>query len=484
MTSLLDLMCQQHSDPISFLDGESISDRELWYAAWFLRGGMTLVVLAALGVAAILSGHSGVRLVAHAMLAIVSAMLLIGLAVTITDHPQFWLLYLCSPPMLVIALLCGLGPLSLVGWVLGWGIGAPLFLGALLLDAGTLWVHNQTFDARRDQLRWRAGGPMSELPALALWDRVRIVRLAVAMGCALLAVAIPLFRRDQLTLMVCLALLACAAGCLRLGATLIGSLCKLPLVAYDERLREWRSTYIGRSVLFIPLEQIHWAIGADRSALRHPFPSTGLRTSDGAQDTTLDASAALLALLGQSSLGPVVRRAVGKLSSEQAHWLVLHLSLQGGGAAAIRYLQPALPQPLLSTAERYAAFADEAAKPLDLQRWITVLEKQPDWDQGITVQPALDVTQTLAHARDALSSCEYVSVLNTALCDLRQLVQVLYGITVLTRLGRQSNHLARSETGQSRDGTGKSDSRETLPLSWPVALLAHVESHRTRLIAD
>lgn len=112
-------------------------------------------------------------MIAHAVYPFVFVMALIGSVVAITGQLQFWLLYLFSPAMLLIALLCGLGPLIPVGWVPGWGVGMPLLVSALLLDAGALWVHSRASDVQRRRLRRRAGGPTSELPALALWDRVR-----------------------------------------------------------------------------------------------------------------------------------------------------------------------------------------------------------------------------------------------------------------------------------------------------------------------
>ena len=470
-------------------------------------------------------------MVAHAVLAFAPVMVAIGVVVVMTGHAEFWLLYLCSPPMLVIALLCGLGPLMPVGWLLGWGVGTPLFLSVLLPDACAVGVHNRTQDMRREQLRRRAGGPAAEMPALALWDRVRSIRLVTAAGCVLLATAvILLFQQDQMAYTASFALLVGAAGCLRLDVALLGWIREPPLVVYDEQRHGWRTTYIGRSALFAPLKLVRRVMVPDPAALRpacteHRLPraepalSAVLSLSKGpveasrgrtAQGTALDASAALLALLGQSSLGPVVRSAVAHLAPEQAHWLILHLSVQEGGAAAIRYLRPALSQPLHLTVERYAALADEAAKPLDLQRWIAVLTSRPfcageQGSRGAEEQRsrgagALQQAQeprrgggvrecgdvgTLDHARDALLSYEYAPMLDVAIGDLRQLIQALYGVAVPVESREQPQRLTRPETGQSEEGAwaGQNHSEQTLPLSWPVALLMHVESHRTRLLS-
>lgn len=499
--SILPLIFQQHIDSVSFLRGEASGNRGLWRAAWLFRLCMALAVLAILGTIAPLTGSSWVVTVAHAVLAFVPVMVAIGVVVMMTGHAEFWLLYLCSPPMLLIALLCGLGPVTPVGWLLGWGVGTPLFLSALLLDACAVWVHNRTRDAQHKQSRRRAGGPVAEMPALALWGRVRSIRLVTAASCVLLATAvILLFQHDQMAYAGSFALLMGAAGCLRLDVALLGWIRESPLVAYDEQRHGWRTTYIGRSALFVPLGLVCQVMAPDLSALRpacveHSL-SRALSRGRTAQGTAVDASAALLALLGQSSLGPVVRSAVAHLSLEQAHWLVLDLSLQEGGAAAIRYLRPALSQSLRLTVERYAALADEAAKPLDLQRWIAVLTSRPfcaeeQGSRGAGEQGGGGVRGcgdggTLDHARDALLSYEYAPALDEAVRDLRQLIQTLYGVAVPVESREQPQHLARSETGQSKErvGAGQSHSGQTLPLSWPVALLMHVESHRTRLLSD
>jgi hypothetical protein len=74
--------------------------------------------------------------------------------------------------------------------------------------------------------------------------------------------------------------------------------------------------------------------------------------------------------------------------------------------------------------------------------------------------------QTLRHVRDALLVFTYASVIDTAIGDLQRLVQSLYDFQppivpqerLTTRLG-------------------------TLPLTWPVALLLHLEWHRERLLS-
>lgn len=92
----------------------------------------------------------------------------------------------------------------------------------------------------------------------------------------------------------------------------------------------------------------------------------------------------------------------------------------------------------------------------------------------------------LTQVRDALLGYEYAPVLDEAVRDLRQLIQALYGVAVPVESREQPQHLARSESGQSKEraGAGQSHSGQALPLSWPVALPMHVESHRTRLLSD
>jgi hypothetical protein len=257
---------------------------------------------------------------------------------------------------------------------------------------------------------------------------------SLGMGLVLL-----LFFRDAV------AALAGVVGCLHLDVSLLAWLWRPSLVRFDRQRGQWRATFAGRSALFVPSELIRRVLQSSLS--------------------TSDKGAALLALLQQGYVGPAVRRASKALSLEQAHRLILHLSLQEGGATVVRYLEPALSQSLHSTLACYAALATEAAKPLDLQRWVMVLTHHLSPHAGNALHVEAEGLEVLSEVRGALLAFS-PAVVDAAIDSLRRLVRSLYNL---------------SPTATSKEEWGAQ--LETLPLTWPVALLFHLEGHRERLLA-
>jgi hypothetical protein len=138
----------------------------------------------------------------------------------------------------------------------------------------------------------------------------------------------------------------------------------------------------------------------------------------------------------------------------------LYLSLQAGGAAVIRYLQPALSPLLHPITGYYAALATEAAKPFDFQLWLSVLQPtigfNPSWEPNII--------GILADVRDALLCHEArPASLERAVNNLCSLIQSLYDLPAPVISAEQL--------------------LEILPLSWPVALLLRLENHQRRLLS-
>jgi hypothetical protein len=427
---------QQH-DPVAFLQAQTSYQRKVWWPAWALRGGIALVAWAILGLVALLSGQRWGTMMFYALLLPLLVQMLCGMLIMITQQAQFWLLYAHSPLVWLLALLWGLTPLASIWVLLGVRVGLPYLAGVLVVDACALWVYGSWERIQRDRQRLRAGGVVSELPTLALWRRVRFVRWMAALG---LCLFVGLLFRDGVAALVVL------VSCLHLDVSLFTCLLKPPLLQFDQQQGQWRATFAGRSAMFAP-------VGLVRQVWQSDLPSS-------------EQSAALLALCGQGYLAPVIRRASKELSLEQAHQLTLYLSLQEGGATVIHYLEPSLPQSLRPTLMCYVALAREAAKPLDLQRWIIVLdERLPSGPE--TVSSAQATAQVLKNVREALLSFTYNhAVMDTALDGLQRLVQSLYDVSL--------PHISEERW---------SAQLEKLPLTWPVALLLRLEGQRGRLLA-
>ncbi|MBN1889047.1 MAG: hypothetical protein JW850_13720 [Thermoflexales bacterium] len=432
LTSFTHAIALQQLDPVAFLDTQH-DHRPVWWQAWLLRGGMVLAVVAALGLGANERQWKEMVLCATSWLALV--LVLCAIAVTLTGQLQFWLLYAFSPPILVALLLSGLAPLSPRWSLLGERTSIPFLIGVLVSDTYALWVHKRLQEIQHERGRMRVGGPASELPALDLWQQARLARLGVSTGMVILALWL---LRDWVFA------LSSLAGGLRLEAILLAWIQGSPMVRFNQQRGEWHATYAGRSAAFVPHKLVR-------------LPAVPARSQ----------SAAILALLQQGCLGPVVRQVVQDLPPDQARQLLLHLSTQEGGATAILYLKPALAPELHPAAACYAALAAEAARAFDLQRWVAVLAKQclTNTDAAGTMED--DLLQILHRVRDALLTFTYTpQLIDTAINDLEQLARSLYNLPHL--LGSPEQPVVQLGT---------------LPLAWPVALLLHLEEHRSRLLS-
>ena len=416
------------------------SNRQAWHRAWLVSGLTALAGLASLGVVAELSGQSWRILISAALLPYVLLMLCVGIAVPVTGHPRLWFLHLCAPPATLTAVLSGIGVVSPTALVLSWSVGLPVLLGMLLSSACAVSVSDRAEAIAREYSRRRTAGPSSELPVLRLQRDARLVRLTAAAGCVVLAIGVvwPLLVRPMafgFNDAVALALLVGALACLRFEAALLCWL-KHPLVAVQGQTA--RATYAGRWTLFAPTTSLRPLMISEQCAAR--------------------ASVGLMALLREGSVGPAVRRASSRLTLDQAQRLCLSLSLQPGGAGAIRYLSRALPGQIQAVASTYARLADVAASPPDLQRWLPALTEHPGVVTLAETGLAPDLALTLANARDALLRSSYSPTIESAVHGVRRTVAALYGT-----IGRTP------ESG--------------LTTNWPDALLARIEAHARLLRA-
>jgi hypothetical protein len=144
-----------------------------------------------------------------------------------------------------------------------------------------------------------------------------------------------------------------------------------------------------------------------------------------------------------------------ELSSQHSHHLVINLSLQAGGATILTYLKSAFPSTWRSFFDLYITLAQEAAKPIDLQRWLTVLP-----DQAVSSPGSDDVSALLPHIRRALLAyTDQAAAIEPLLVALKQSLAHQHQLTPPLNLAQ-------------------------LPLSWPVALLIQLEQHHRRLQTD
>lgn len=347
--------------------------------------------------------------------------------------------------------------------------------GVVIADLCAMRVYRQGALVQLNNTRERVGGLIAELPTSPHTSRTRLIRFAVAGALIVWAIVIFLLY-DQHTILwyfgiplsktqfqasrvlqsldqegpiiallslqhallkliykepfwLSTAFLFGAAGCIHFDATLLAWLGRWPLV--NTQSGYGRATYIGRHALIVPLKSVVQTITPEPEAAA--------------------ASAALVALLREGCLGPLVRKACTKLSEQQIYTLLLHLSLHEGGASAIHYLEPILSPALRQVATQYANLAREAAKPLDLQRWIALLPRDPD-------DPAISrfdhhTNRTLAHAREALLQIEDTPAMAKGCAEVQELVHTL-------------NHPTKLQ-----------------PLSWPIALLLRLEEQQHLLSA-
>ncbi|MBY0494533.1 MAG: hypothetical protein K2Y23_09975 [Cyanobacteria bacterium] len=389
-----------------------------------------LAALAGLGVVATVWGHSLVILVSHALVPISPLMFFVGIAVGATGHARLWFLYLCAPPATLVGVLSGIGVVLPAARALSWLIGAPLLIGMLLSSACAVWVFNRARTITREHSRQRSPGPLSDLPVLRWQNRARMVRLTAASSCALLAIAgLTLVRPIGLGVVIAVALLVGGLACLRFEAAVMCWV-RRPLVVFEDQSA--RATYAGR-----------WALSA---------PITSLLSLMTNEQCAARSSVALMALLRDGSLGPIVRSASSRLTLDQTQRLTLSLSLQPGGAGAIRYLSPAFPEQMRPIASTYARLAEEAVIPPDLQRWLAALTDHSGIATLAETGLAPELAQTLSDARDALLDSSYSPTITHAVTGLQHTIVALYGT-----IGRTP------ESGSEAN--------------WPDVLLARIAAH-------
>lgn len=434
LAALDNALLRQHRDPMAFY--EEIERKGVWRVIWPARLLTMLAMLIFLRNAATVSDTAWMsQLVTTTGTGLALLIWLLAVLIMVTQTWRFWLLYLFSPPLLALLLMLGLADATTVGLVLPAFIGLSFALGMLLADGFSLWVHKES--RRFKDVSQRSDALATQLPALLLRHRARTFRLAVAGVLIVWAIiSFLLLANNQGTLLQSIGLFFVAVGCLRVEATLLAWLCKWPTVRCDAQGKAWGVTYVGRHALIVPLKSIMETI----------TPKSEVQK----------ASTALLALLRDSCLAPVVRQASTKLSEPQLHTLLLRLSFHEGGGQAIRFLEPALPPHLRRIATRYAALAVEAAKPYNLQEWVSLLPFEQD--QFLITPLHAVITRTLIHAREALLQNEYAPSGAVARQEVYELVQLL------------TAHSAAREAANSR-------------LSWPLVLLTYLKLHRSHLLS-
>jgi len=444
---------RQHREPMAFF--EELKQKRISRMIWLARLSVMFAVIILLLNAKNISDATWVsQFVGLSAKILVVQTQIFGMLLITTQAWRFWLLYLFSPPMLALLLLCGLADTAPAVFIVGWVIGLPFVLGVLLSDAISLVAYKRILHGRRRRARQRSKGPAADLPALRQWLRVRRIRIVVAFVLIAAAIATPLWQESgQSALWWAMALLFGAAGSVHVDATWLAYFGKWPLVKYDPQRSDMRTTYIGRHALFVPYYSVTEAITPQPEGKK--------------------ASAALLALLREGGLGPLVHSLCSNLPEEQRHGLLLHLSLRKGGAEAIRFLshksglahlvreiglkarnffshkplEQNLP-PLCQVATWYADLATEAAKPPDLQQWIALLKQAPDPSEIQTFDH--DIRPILARACEALLQYNYAPCITSARQEVADLVEQLYA------------PLAQ-------------ETPPPHPLSWLVALRLHLE---------
>jgi len=442
LLAALDQNCLiQHRNPVAFF--QALERDGGWRLLWPTR--LIAAVCGLLILPATLFALSGERwvilatAVAACTFLMVSGTFMIVASPIAGSQPLRWVAYLFlyhfSAPFLVVVLLCAAAPLTSVGLWLGWYIGLPALLGVSLADACALAVYQSARQTRAHWADQRKGGPAAELPELVLSQRADAVRMGVV---ALLVsgAGVMAWLYADAGIIAGVMLLCAAAGCARLEATLLASF-GWPLVRHDVSQNRWRATYVGRTALWVGTTAVGRTLQATPSAQA--------------------ASAVVFALIQEGGLRGVVRQACAHLPETTLPALLLHLSLAEGGANVLRFLQPKLSSQLLRhLAQLYAVLATEAAKPLDLQRWIAILPQQPAADK-LAAQANID--SALIHTRQALLQYQPQPIVESAYDELRRLIQALYA-----NAWQDASDLPQHE-----------------PLSWPLALWIHLEHHHSRL---
>lgn len=431
----------QHRHPVAFF--QALEKQGVWRLLWPAR---LLIILCGLFVLpALLFAFSGERWVilattmAACVFLMVSGFFMILASPIAGSQPLRWVAYLFlyhfSAPLLVVVLLCAAAPLTSVGLWLGWYVGLPMLLGVSLADACALAVDQCAHQTRAHWVDQRQGGPAAELPELRLWQRADAVRAGVVVllvgGAGVMA-----WLYGAAGSIAAVLLLSAAVGCARLEATLLAC-CGWPLVKYAHRQNRWRATYVGRTALWVGTPAVVRSLSATLSA----------------QAT----SAVVLALLQEGGLCGAVRQAWGRLPETTLPAILLQLSLTDGGADVLRFLQPQLSSPALrDLAQLYARLATEAAKPLDLHRWIALLPPPPVANE--TVLPN-SVAQLLSHVRQALLAYKQQPLVTQAKAELHLFIH---------SLAAEPPDRAHNPAPPAR-------------LSWPFALSVHLAHHCQQL---
>lgn len=382
------------------------ADRSLWRKAWIASVVPSGVLLVLFVLFAVLQGSTGRLMLVYTLVPMAFVMPFISIALVTTQRTFIWLLYLVAPPSFVAALLAGIGPLWPCGLVLSGAVGVPLLVGVFISCACSIDVYNQRTYHARQQLRRRYAMPegLSILPRYQ--NRARRIRLGVAIiaGAFALLVLLLFWATDPYdSAIVSLAFVFLAVACLRLDATLLSWMGRSLVSSHNQR--DWQATYAGRWALFVPAAAL-------RSLMLHEAPPA-------------QAGAALIALLQDGCLAPVLRRGVARLTPTQAMGVALGLSLQFDGASAIRYLLPAFPAPAQPAARTFAQLAEEATRPPDMRRWLQALHEIAPVSDG----SLYELTQTLMLVSEALQQHQHHGQVEASAQRLRRVLGDLYGGT-------------------------------------------------------
>ncbi len=445
LKKLLHALVWQQYDSVAFLLAMRNYHNKIWWPAWYLRMGIWGGAIGGELLVAYLTDVDWKPMVAVVLMIPLIVQMFCAFLISILGEAQFWLLYAYTPPLAGIAFLCGLG--IHFGFWQWWGllIGAPFYLGKLISDVSVLWVFLQRETLQHKHERLRPGGVSGYMPALTWQRRARNVRLlSTAILISSIIYLYPVLPNKGInglglhattvrTIQVALSIAMSTVGGLGLDATLLALVSNILPLRFNSQHR-WYTTYVGRTALFLPICYLHFIFSPEI-----PF---------------MMQSAAILILLKQSGLGPVVSRTFRRFSATHQHQLLVTMSLQDGGADAIYYLLPSLTASLKPVAECYAALAIEATKPLDLQRWIHTLSNKlcisEEWldKKG---SPWL----TLHRVRDALLTFQNGAELELALQTLQELRSDLY--------------TSDSSLDSASDG------------AWPTALWIHLKQHQGNL---
>lgn len=429
----------QHRDPVAFF--QRIAQVGGWRVLWPTRLLLIVICTALLPMIDYLVRSDRWGLVAT-VLALCSIAFINGFVMIFSSpigglRPVFWLthltLYHLSLPLLLVILLCAVAPSPPLRIWLGWGIGLPLLVGVSFVDTGAVLVYQSAFHQREQRARLRQGGPPANLPELPRQQVAWLVRWLIA---ALLSAGAGAlwWVYGQEAHLFSLVLCATAAGCVRLESMLLAAV-GWPLVYWADEQQRWRATYVGRTALWVPPRVMNRLLAA-------PAPQ---------------AAGAIIALLQASCLGLLVRRHCRLLPLAQVQPLLLHLSLQEGGADALNFLGRRLTTPAARRlVERYALLAGEAAKPVDLQRWLLRL---PAAVADEETEPERAFVQLLVLVRRALLQYQTQPVI----AEADQAMQHFAHSLALTPSDPQVA-LAQPDA-----------------LSWPLALLFCLEQHQHQL---